>query len=451
VVSPGGSPVAHDKVIIFPADPPRGDPAVWYPVIIGSAMTNGQGRWSFMVPLYRSLPAGAQGAAGANGGWLNVIASAFGVANVGSGTYEEEADWATSVWVGTRTSYSPPAGTIRPAAMTLTMAPLQQDISSMATAKGAASTWAAKASVLSAADAYATPPADRYGYQAAISPDPAPGYSPYVAPGGINLAHVKVTPGVARKLPKKCRDDSGDWKPETKTLHRSHAWTKVGEYHTNWKDNGGFQYTVGANTSISVEVSTDGIHFGAHGGKTYHNDASDTLSITQGPYDSHQVIISMKYKEMARIDYPCVPGTYTCYPKVICAAHYWVEETGLYNPGNGWVFIKKGANVHKYDGYLAFEEHAIDAYWNGFHPGFGYSVTTGHGINYKYGASVTLGPVSVSIESETDHNTDASQSINMESGRRFNNVRNKRSDLHEVWGSNHKLTHIPGPAVFYNY
>jgi hypothetical protein len=451
VVSPDGSPIAKDKVIIFPADPPSGDPALWYPVTIGSAMTNTAGSWSFKMPAYRSLPAGSQGAADVNGGWLNVIASAFGVATVGKRTYEEEADWATSVWVGTGTVSSPPAGMTAPAALTMTMTPLQKDISSMTSEKGAEGTWAARASVMNTSDAYVTPPTDQYGYQPAISPDPEPGYSPYVAPGGVNLAHVRVTPGAADKLPKKCRDDDTDWKVEAKTLHKGWAWTKVGEYHTNWKATGGFQYTVGATTSISVEVSADGVHFGAKGSKTYHNDASDTLSVTQGPRDSHQVDISVKYKERARIDYPCVPGTSTCYPKVICAAHYWVEQTGLYNPGHGWVFLKKGANVHKYDGYNAFLLYANQTYWNGFHPGFGYSVTTGHGINYSYGASVTLGLISVSVESETDHNTDANQSISMNSGRRFDQIRNERSDLHEVWGSNHKLTNTPGPAVFYTY
>jgi hypothetical protein len=54
------------------------------------------------------------------------------------------------------------------------------------------------------------------------------------------------------------------------------------------------------------------------------------------------------------------------YPKVTSAGHYWVEETGLYNPGHGWVFIKYGANAHKYDGYNAFLLYANQAYWNGF-------------------------------------------------------------------------------------
>jgi hypothetical protein len=415
-------------------------------------MTNSEGKWSFAVPAYRSLPAGSQGAADANGGWLNVIASAFGVADTGTGTYEEEADWATSVWVGTRKAATPPAGITAPVALTMTMAPLQNDISAMASAKGAADTWAARASVMSTADAYASPPTDRYGYQSAIAPDPEPGYSPYVAPGGVNLAGVPVMAGVASRLPKKCRDDDSDWKVEVKTLHKGYGWTKVGEYHTNWQDTGGFQYTVGATTSISVEVSTDGLHFGPEGSVTYSNDASDTLSVTNGPFNSHQVVISVKYKEQARIDYPCTPpGTTTCYPNIICAAHYWVEETGLYNPGHGWVFIKYGANVHKYDGYTAFKHYANQAYWNGFPPGMGYSVTTGHGRNYRYGASVNLGPISVSVDSETDHSIDANQNITFDGGTRYNQIRHRHTNLHEVWGSNAQLTQIPGPAIFYNY
>ncbi len=445
VLSPDGRPVADDKVIVYPADSPAD---VSYPMIIGSAMTDAQGQWLLAVPSWPRLPADSQAAADGNGGWLNVIASAFGV----GGGFEEEADGVTAVWTGTRTMSIPPAGTTAPRALTMTMSPLQKGLSSLASARGAAGTWAARASVMSTADAYATPPTDKYGYQSAISPDPEPDYSPFVAPGGVNLAKVPVKAGVAGRLPKKCRTDSSDWKVETKTVHNGWGWTKVGEYHTYWRATGGFDYTVGANSSISVEVSADGLHFHADKSKTYHNDASDSMGIDNGPYDSHQVVLSMSYREKARIDYPCVPGTFTCYKNVICAAHYWVEETGLHNPGNGWVYMKEGANVGKFDGYLAFEEDAIDKYWNGYQPNSHYSVTTGHGIDYKYGASVSLGPLTVSVESETDHNTDADQSISFESRKtRFNNVRNKRSILHEVWGSNHKLTNIPGPAVFYNY
>lgn len=38
-----------------------------------------------------------------------------------------------------------------------------------------------------------------------------------------------------------------------------------------------------------------------------------------------------------------------------------------------------------------------------------------------------------------------------ESEQRFNLIRDRQSGLHEVWGSNHQLTHIPGPAIFFTY
>jgi hypothetical protein len=148
VLSPDGSPVAHDRIAIYPADPPSGDPAMWYPIAIGTAMTNVDGKWSFVVPVNRSLPASLRDAADANRGWLNLITTAFGGAAVGKGNYEEEADRATSVWVGTQTT-SPPAGTVGPAAFTMTMTPLQRDISSMSSSKRAAGTWASRASVMS--------------------------------------------------------------------------------------------------------------------------------------------------------------------------------------------------------------------------------------------------------------------------------------------------------------
>jgi hypothetical protein len=81
----------------------------------------------------------------------------------------------------------------------------------------------------------------------------------------------------------------------------------------------------------------------------------------------------------------------------------------------------------------------------------GYSVTTGHGRNYRYGASVNLGPIAVSVDSETDHSIDANQNITFDGGTRYNQIRHRHTNLHEVWGSNAQLTQIPGPAIFYNY
>ena len=46
------------------------------PSQIGTVTTDVNGNWAFAVPPYSALPADAQAAANANGGWLNVEAVA---------------------------------------------------------------------------------------------------------------------------------------------------------------------------------------------------------------------------------------------------------------------------------------------------------------------------------------------------------------------------------------
>jgi hypothetical protein len=283
-------------------------------------------------------------------------------------------------------------------------------------------------------------------------------YSPYMV-DGVNLAGVSVTRGVGTgKEPKKCKDDDSDWKVKLVTEKKTHAFTKVGEYHTNWKATGGFTYTTGADTSVSFEVSADAVHFHADHTTTYSNSATDTDSASNGPDNSHLVVISLKYREMARIDYPCKnPGTTTCYPKVICAQHDWVEEAGLYNPGGGWKYIKLGKSVHGADGYSGWLKDGNTACLNAYDAGFGHCVDTGHGISYENGAAVSVELVTVTMSTESDHNTSAEQCIQFQRGKRYNELelnskgQPKYNGDHMVWGSNALLTAVPGPRVFYSY
>jgi hypothetical protein len=170
------------------------------------------------------------------------------------------------------------------------------------------------------------------------------------------------------------------------------------------------------------------------------------------------VVISLKYREMARIEYPCKnPGTTTCYPKVVCAQHDWVEQTGLCNPGEGWKYIKLGKSVHGDDGYSGWLKDGNTAYLNAFGAGFGHCVSTGHGISYTNGASVSVALVTVTVSAETDHNTSAEQCIQFQWGKRYNELelnshgQPEYNGNHMVWGSNAVVTKVPGPRVFYNY
>ncbi len=354
---------------------------------IGTATTDSRGRWSFTLPV--ALPAGLQADAGANGGWLNVLASAFGTDASG---FETEADAPTFAWAGPGTPVNS-ASLVRPP-MVMTMGPAMAG----------------------------EPPAS-----GAVAPDV-----------------------VSKRLPKKCRNDDGNWRPRLITKWNGWAWSNVGEYHTWWEATGNYTYTKGAETDTSTDWSLNGKFWHVDMGTLYDNQYASSDGLGGGPDNSHIIQITLKYREQDRYEYPC-QGNSTCWPSIHCADHFWVEERGLYNPGNGWQYIRRGPSVINLDGWHGWKCCGKRKYWNGYQPGVNHCNDHDQGVTYNKGATLSLGPASVAIETETANSSDSEQCITFSSSlkKRYDQIRKKKTNEHEVWGNNALVTNFPN--VFYNY
>jgi hypothetical protein len=208
-------------------------------------------------------------------------------------------------------------------------------------------------------------------------------------------------------------------------------------------------------TEVSTDYSVNGTvwhaSLGGSSGTVYDNEDASSDGTDNGPYKANIIQITLKYREKNRYLYPCSLNNQTCWSSVHCANHYWIVQRGLYNPGHGWVYIRTGPSVLKLDGMHGWRCCANPAYWDGYHPGFAHCNSHGEGVTYTKGATIGLGPVTVDIETETGHSTDSEQCISFSHSTkdRYNEIRKRRSNEHEVWGNDALPSN--NPEVFYNY
>jgi hypothetical protein len=371
-----------------------------------------------------------------------VDVTAFGTARAGDASYLEEADTTTFAWVGTQARARPPAARETANVVFMIMRPGARDEASMDTPAREGSTWAARHSVFDSAVAYAAPPADAYGYQSIISPDPDPRYDPNVAADGADLGNVPVTAGVSGAEPDPCKVFPQWIKHVSRTQH-TWAYTKIGEYHSNWDAQGSYNYTAGATTSVGAYLSVDGDHYSLDGSVEYDNSKAVEIGILSGQFSSYQQVLALKYQKVKWWWTP--PG----YPdSVICKSERFIRETGFYNPRHGFVYIKNGASVWKgWDGIQGWRQHGKPQYWNGFTAGRSVCVSVGSGYMYHFGAAVW----GIGVQADTAHTIDSEQCIQFGDERRYNLIRHKKSGLHELWGDNAPVAPPSGPQIFYNY
>ena len=205
MLGPTGQPVAGATVQILPADAPSSDPDSWGPNVIGTATTDANGIWAFTVPPYSALPADSQAAADNNGGYLNLDASVLAFAATASGAvYDVGDDTARSAFVGTSSQPSGPVTAANPAggvpAMVLTpdQADLGADDTDLAEDgttgyQDSPSLTDSNSDVVGDPDnAYASAPADAYGYQD-IAGSNSDGYDPYIAADGTDLSTATIS------------------------------------------------------------------------------------------------------------------------------------------------------------------------------------------------------------------------------------------------------------------
>ncbi len=103
----------NDRVFVYPLDSDSSTPGR-----IGTVTTDASGAWSFTLPA--KLPFDSQAEANRNGGWLNVIASAFGADASGDPT---EADGPTFAWTGQGTPSNITTSTLDRSPMIMVMGP----------------------------------------------------------------------------------------------------------------------------------------------------------------------------------------------------------------------------------------------------------------------------------------------------------------------------------------
>lgn len=229
-----------------------------------------------------------------------------------------------------------------------------------------------------------------------------------------------------------CRGKDGCAASQTAVLGKSNSYTVVGEYHAYWNASGALSYTSGASSEIGSYSSVDQGPF-TLGWDTFSTSKSLTMTTSgNGPYDSHQMVLSMKYLKTAWVLQNADTGK-------TCKSWKQIDEDGIYNPGHGWVVFKKGANVISHDGPTKYqwEKQHHPAYVNGVQAADGFTISRGSSA-LTYGVSAQA--FHVKIEATTSHSKEVAQTYTAGSS---------RSRLHWVWGNDGPWT--SNPQVVYSY
>jgi hypothetical protein len=438
MVSPSGHPVAGATVDLYTGDPPSADALDYTPVLVGSVTTDANGRWSFAVPPYASLPAAAQAVADNNGGILNLDAEADGYATTTSAStglttsYDEVAFGGGSAWVGSSSQASAPPGVVATGGSVATFRPIDvTDTSSRLTATNEANTWASLNDPLATDSSgawtgdpsvsYADPVTDAYGFQE-IGGNGT--YNPNMTSDGTNLTNVAVVPD--RGGGSRCvnTDDDGDWDVKLDSNGKpikGWSWLTVGEQHAYWDANGWYTYTKSAQTSYSVMESVDGGDFGVSYTASYTSGKGWSTGIVKGPDASYLNVLATDWEKITKtLKCPHGAGTHT-YVKII--------RTGIHaEPTNAnWNPYTLGPSILYQDGPTKW---ANARYRSRLDPGQQWCLDQNQGVHYKYGAKVFF----VSISAETDHSTSAAQCIK---------EGNSTQRRHHVWGSNDFVWNYP--------
>lgn len=462
VVSPNAAatPVAGDEVSVILNDTsgPGGS------VTIGAATTDAAGNWSFTVPPYAALPAAAQAAADANGGYINLDAIGSGVATVNGLQYNELAIGAKSAWVGTSTGTPQPGSPSTSSGPTMVMRPNGSDLA------GQVTTMTPQVDpMISTVDPYAAAPTDSYGYQELGGSGT---FNPNIAADGTNLANAAITPENSAATLSNCCAPYGCTNefPTSGVLKTAYAWTTVGEYHSNWNVAGSVSYDQNAQTMTGAEIGLSGYNFTLAGYDliTKTSGSTDGLKGSSGGYDSHLLRLYMRYVEK-RGEKRANLSRYSQGDGRTCAWWYQWDSTGIYNRGGGLPYSAPGPSVwnlpnagFKTDGLNAFNA-AMSAHrkWVTGHPyTFNKCISTGSG--QTYGGAATFGitlpngaSAGLTFKVESVHSVQTQQCIesDSQSGQphiyRVNPISGKRDDLHFLWGSNGSV--LNNPATFYSY
>ncbi len=468
VLSPAGQPVSGATVDIYTADVPGAVTAPGLPVpestdwtsaAIGTATTDASGIWTYTVPPYSALPADAQAAADDNGGYLNMDASVIATATAADGTaYNVGADAFRSAFVGSSTQPSGPVAVDSPAGAipSMTVTPDQADLSAEDTtaAEQSAPTNSLNPNLMDAsgnfigdqANANASAPTDAYGYQNIAGSVANDGYNPYIAADGTDLSQAPVSG--TKPCPPPCDPTiCGDvFRRVSHAWYKAYSYTTIGEYHIYWDGTGDFSYTQGATSEVGVDVSANAQFFKFDFYIKYHENQGSESGVSGVPAaDARHVAISLKYYEVkARWAWVTPSGTV----EKVCKTRWFIQEGGLYNPGNGWAYIRwDGKSILYQDGQNGFNKDPNSYRYMNKYGSYGF-LCTDRGRGQTYGIAATIG--GVGIQAETDHSSDTQQCDYWGGGKRTDPITHKKnSHWHYAWGSNEPAGN--SPKIFYNW
>jgi hypothetical protein len=434
VVASNGQPVASDDVALFATDPPTSSTTSWTAIALGTVTTNSSGQWSFTLPAYSGLPSGAQQLANNDNGYLDVLAQAHATATANGTIYLEYGDTIESGWVGTSTTTGA-VSLVTPTAQTMTLEPQPGSSFSQDTTQNENATWAANNSptavdgndnVIGDGDhAYTDLPVDNYGYQE-IGGNST--FDPNIASDGTDLSQVSASP------------DNPDYCGPAQYTVLSSTWsyTVVGEHHASANSKGGFLYANGASSQIGDYTSQSGTDWTFSGFDTFATGQTLSQGPEEGPSNGHQVVLALAYQKDV-VHQWCSPGRGpNDIPNTIELTWYVIKNNGLYNPGNGFVVMKDGADVSKYDSrtYWLDYLYGTPQFINTIPVNYGFSINKNQALTYGFSASV----FGIGVTSQTTHSTSVTQSYA---------AGTTSTDDHFVWGDNGPYT--SDPKVVYNY
>jgi hypothetical protein len=305
-----------------------------------------------------------------------------------------------------------------------------------------------------AANAYAVPPTDPYGYQPLVGP--VNGYNPYTTATGVNLSTVPATGTTPAWSPCSTNCPSPGYILDTFDFRIWKKWrfTTIGEFHIYWNGTGSLDYDQGATSSIGVDVSADDDYFHFDRYVTYsETNGSETGPSGVNPRSAHLVAISLRYYKIKRV-WAMVPKSNPVYPPpknqkdFVCKRRWFIQQGGLYNPGDMWQYIVTGRKSLLFeDGVSGYLNDYPRSYHNANTYGANEHLCVSHGQGYTYGWAASFG--GIGIQADTDHSADTQQCDYWGKAHRFNKILDKTSGEHIAWGSNKPAG--KEPKIFYNY
>ncbi|MFF4542466.1 hypothetical protein [Streptomyces aureus] len=373
--------------------------------LLGTATTAADGSWSVTLP--DPLPADVQQTKDANGGILNLEATAEGV---------------------TATTATPVLGVD-----VLSTTTAHQDATVVAQTGDGHTTFLAPNTVSGTSqDTYAAS-TDSQTLAAKIEADPAPApdtvplwqsdngtlaadYNPYLI-NGHDISAEAVNP------PKTPMTSGNCW--NTKTQYDSTTkYTVVGEAHAGWDAKSGFEYESSMNTSIDMGIKTTN-SWSIGSSKDLSTSTGASLGWAPNKYKySHQYTVPVLYKKYKQ---QSVCGG------VARSTWYTLEASKYYVPG-GWAIGKVGKDVSSKDGSSAFSK-SNPSYRAYLQPNNFISLSSGKSV--KFGGAVSA--FGISLGSKTGYDTNHRQRLQA----------GNQSGKHWVWGKNGKVS--SGKAgVFYS-